>query len=114
MGSIANYPSLNNTTPLGFDQPKTGAKNNTGEDALANKEVFIQLLVAQLQNQNPMNPSDPIQFLTQLAQFTSLEQSLAMRKELEGIHQGIDLLTQAVTPPGDGAGEESDGGTTEV
>jgi flagellar basal-body rod modification protein FlgD len=75
------------------------AAGKAAEDALANKEVFIQLLVAQLQNQNPMSPSDPIQFLTQLAQFTSLEQSLEMRKELTGIRTGIDIISKAFQPP---------------
>ena len=38
------------------------------------KEEFLKLLVAQLQNQDPMNPSSPEQMASQLAQFSSLEQ----------------------------------------
>lgn len=39
----------------------------------ADKEMFLQLLVAQLKYQDPMNPTDATQFLTQSAQFTALE-----------------------------------------
>ena len=37
------------------------------------KEMFLQLLVAQLRYQDPMNPADTGEFLSQSAQFTSLE-----------------------------------------
>ena len=35
--------------------------------------MFLKLMVAQLKNQDPMNPTDSSQFLAQTAQFTSLE-----------------------------------------
>jgi flagellar basal-body rod modification protein FlgD len=38
-----------------------------------NKDMFLKLMVAQLKNQDPMNPTDSSQFLAQTAQFTSLE-----------------------------------------
>ena len=41
--------------------------------ASADKEMFLQLLVAQLRYQDPMNPTDTSEFLSQSAQFTSLE-----------------------------------------
>jgi flagellar basal-body rod modification protein FlgD len=37
------------------------------------KDMFLKLMVAQLKNQDPMNPTDSSQFLAQTAQFTSLE-----------------------------------------
>jgi hypothetical protein len=40
------------------------------------ENMFLQLLVAQLQNQDPTNPSDSTQFVTQLAQFQTMEQSM--------------------------------------
>ncbi|HEV2398285.1 MAG TPA: flagellar hook capping FlgD N-terminal domain-containing protein [Candidatus Sulfotelmatobacter sp.] len=36
--------------------------------------MFLQLLVAQLQNQSPLNPMDPTQFVGQLAQFSELSE----------------------------------------
>jgi flagellar basal-body rod modification protein FlgD len=52
--------------------------------------MFLQLLVAQIKNQDPTTPSDPTAFVTQLAQFSQLEQTLAIRKD-------ADTLTAALT-----------------
>jgi len=35
---------------------------------------FLQLMMDQLQNQDPLNPSDPTQYMSELASFSSLEQ----------------------------------------
>jgi len=47
------------------------------------KEDFLQLLVAQLQNQDPLNPADATEFTAQLAQFSSLEQMFNMNESLQ-------------------------------
>ncbi len=49
---------------------------------------FLQLLVTQLQNQDPMNPMDNSQFLTQLATFSSMEQLIS-------INSGVTSLADA-------------------
>jgi flagellar basal-body rod modification protein FlgD len=54
-----------------------------------NKETFLQLLVAQIKNQNPLNPADGVQFLTQLAQFSELEQMMGIRDEIAGLRTDI-------------------------
>lgn len=43
---------------------------------------FLELLVAQIRHQDPTNPTDSTTFITQLAQFSSLEQLIAIRGEL--------------------------------
>jgi flagellar basal-body rod modification protein FlgD len=72
-------------------------------DGLANEQTFLKLFVAQLQNQDPLNPEDGTQFVAQLAQFSQLEQSLQMRKDLDAINQELNTLTAnpgATTPTG--------------
>ena len=68
------------------------------QDPLANKEVFLSLLVAQIKNQDPMNPTDSVQFLTQLSQFTQTEQTLGIREDLKQIKAAIENL--GVASPG--------------
>jgi flagellar basal-body rod modification protein FlgD len=51
----------------------TGATSSTGASGTADKEMFLQLLVAQMRYQDPSNPTDSSQFLAQSAQFTALE-----------------------------------------
>ena len=58
---------------------------NTAANALASEQTFLKLFVAQLQNQDPTQPQDPTQFVTQLAQFSDLEQNLQSRVDLDGI-----------------------------
>ena len=45
--------------------------------------VFLQLLVAQLQAQSPLDPMDPTQFVGQLAQFNSLSELTQIRQILQ-------------------------------
>lgn len=67
-----------------------------GTPDLVNQNMFLQLLVAQLKNQNPLDPADGVQFVTQLAQFTTLEQSSQMRSDLSAIR---NFLTQTAGTP---------------
>jgi flagellar basal-body rod modification protein FlgD len=58
------------------------------------KNMFLQLLVAQIKNQDPMSPSDGVQFLTQLAQFQQLEQSMNMGQDMTAVRTDLDKLVQ--------------------
>jgi flagellar basal-body rod modification protein FlgD len=57
------------------------------------KDTFLQLLVAQLKNQDPLKPQDGSAFVAQLAQFSTLEQTIASRQSLDAIREA--LLTPA-------------------
>ena len=81
------------TTPSSSSTSTTPASSNTD----VTKDEFLQLLVAQIQNQDPLNPADGTQFLTQLAQFQSLEQSMNMGTDLSAIRSDLDTLVGATT-----------------
>ncbi|MEE4253115.1 MAG: flagellar hook capping FlgD N-terminal domain-containing protein, partial [Desulfuromusa sp.] len=55
------------------------------QESSMGKDDFLLLLVAQLENQDPMNPADATEFTSQLAQFSSLEQLENANKSLEGL-----------------------------
>lgn len=42
------------------------------------KEDFLQLLITQIQQQDPLNPQDPAEFTSQLTQFSNLEQLMSL------------------------------------
>lgn len=48
-------------------------------------QSFLKLLVAQAKNQDPTNPTDSTAYLSQLASFSSVEQSLQINQKLERI-----------------------------
>src|SRR3954468_19319950 len=58
------------------------APKNAGEQQ---KSQFLKLLVAQLKGQNPLDPKDGTEFVSQLAQFSSLEELINIRTSLESI-----------------------------
>ena len=79
----------------------TGAANNqppaTGTAAggtQVTKNMFLQLLVAQIRNQDPLSPTDGVQFLTQLAQFQQLEQSMNMGQDMTAVRSDLDKMVQ--------------------
>lgn len=49
------------------------------------KDLFLKMLVAQMQNQDPFNPQDPTQYVTQLSQFTMLDQTMALNEKMENL-----------------------------
>jgi flagellar basal-body rod modification protein FlgD len=88
------------TTPVVPTPPAGGTTSSTTNGLPSGQSLnnmFLQLLVAQLQNQDPTSPVDPSQFVGQLAQFSELS-------EVTSIYQ----LLQQVVPAGSG----SSGGTS--
>jgi flagellar basal-body rod modification protein FlgD len=73
------------------DSSSSGSGAPSSINSLTSESTFLQLLVAQIKNQDPLNPTDSIQFVGQLVQYSELEQ-------LMGINSGIQTLTGATTP----------------
>jgi len=77
--------------PFATTDPATGStgssnstsSNNSNSPDNVTENQFLQLLVAQIQYQDPTNPTDSTAFVTQLAQFSSLEQLIGIRSDLD-------------------------------
>jgi flagellar hook assembly protein FlgD len=66
--------------PVGVSLPEPQVKTQGNQEV--SKEAFMQLLVAQIKHQNPLSPQDGVQFLSQLAQFSELEQLVNINSTL--------------------------------
>lgn len=69
MASTGTIDSNSYLNGLSIDQKNTAES----EKATSEKDMFMRLMLAQLENQNPLQPQDGTEFLSQLAQFSSLE-----------------------------------------
>ena len=81
----------------------TGTTSSTSSSPLsgaANEQMFLQLLVAQLKNQDPLSPADPTQFVSQLAQFSELEQVIGIRGDIETQMSSTTAATGASSTAG--------------
>ena len=80
---IQNTSAFTNpvTTPSTSSSP--GAAPGGGLSPLANETTFMRLLVSQIKNQDPLNPTDSVQFLGQLTQLSQLEQIIGLRADLK-------------------------------
>lgn len=88
----------------------TGASANASNDPAAMQDRFLKLLVAQLNNQDPMNPLDNAQMTTQMAQINTVTgiqtlnltmQSMAEEFSTMQQIQGISLIGRSVLTEGD-------------
>ncbi len=79
------------------------------QPSVLGKDDFLNLLITQLQNQDPLNPTDSTEFTAQLAQFSSLEQLSNVNKNLAKLQnyqaaannsQAVSLLGKEITANG--------------
>lgn len=96
----------------------TGALLTTSQTSAMGKEDFLNLLIAQLQNQDPLNPTDSTEFTAQLAQFSSLEQLGNVNQNLMELKdfqasinnsQAVSLIGKAITANGNSIQLTDDG-----
>jgi flagellar basal-body rod modification protein FlgD len=86
----------------------SNSSNTTGTNSLSNTSAFLQLLVAQLKNQDPTQPMDPTTFVTQLAEFNDVQQNLGTRQDMDALTEKYLGVT---TPPSGGTGDSSTNAT---
>ncbi len=71
----------------------SGTQSTGSAPASANVDYnsFLKLLIAQLKNQDPTDPSDPAQWISQLASFSSVEQQLQTNNKLDALMTSMAL-----------------------
>ncbi|CAI8986897.1 flagellar basal-body rod modification protein FlgD [Pseudomonas sp. IT-P12] len=109
---LANSSVKTNTSADGL----AAATNSAAGKKALGKDAFLQLLVTQLKNQNPLEPQDNGEFVAQLAQFSSLEGITTLNDTVGGLAtnlagslsssqalQASSLVGRSVIAPGDKA-----------
>ncbi|HET9958234.1 MAG TPA: FlgD immunoglobulin-like domain containing protein [Polyangiaceae bacterium] len=74
--------AINSTTAAQGTAADMLSQGLTGDKALG-RDAFLKLLVAQLRHQDPLKPQDDSAFVAQLAQFSSLEQTMGINDRLD-------------------------------
>ncbi len=101
---ISNMMSGDQVARLQNTVTRFNAELNEGRPATQTlgKDDFLKLLIAQLQNQDPMSPMEDKEFIAQMAQFSSLEQMTNMATEFSQLSRmlsagrALDLLGRTV------------------
>ena len=82
---------VNPTQITGFKAEAPEAVERVPVKMLGQNE-FLKLLVTQMRNQDPMQPVSDTEFIAQMAQFSSLEQTKSMSADITKLRQGNDFL----------------------
>jgi flagellar basal-body rod modification protein FlgD len=98
IGSI--MPSRDTSTPSSGASSSSSSSASNAITAAAGgamgKDQFVQLLVTEMKNQDPMNPMDGKDLAAQLAQFSSVEQLMNINTKLDNF---TSLLTPTASTP---------------
>lgn len=94
--SAASTQSVLDSLMINKNKTATASDSTTGGSGVAalsgsklGKETFLKLMVAQLKNQNPLNPQDNGAFVAQLAQFSSVEGIENLNSKITSLNDDI-------------------------
>jgi flagellar basal-body rod modification protein FlgD len=82
--TVSDYEAVQNATK------KTTSNSSLGKDA------FLQLLVAQMRYQDPLNPADGTEYMSQLAQFSSLEQMTNLNETMSTLSTSVSGINSSL------------------
>jgi flagellar basal-body rod modification protein FlgD len=79
------------TGPVRTDTPTPGQVTRTDSKGALGQDAFLKLMIAQMQHQDPLAPTDSAQMMSQLAQFTSVEQLTKLSTSVAALHLTQDF-----------------------
>jgi flagellar basal-body rod modification protein FlgD len=93
--------STHTVTGTGSNVPTAGL-SNTPANMQINQTDFLQLITAQMKDQNPLSPSDPTQFVTQLEGMSQVSamQSMQASMQASSIMNGTSLIGHSILAAG--------------
>jgi flagellar basal-body rod modification protein FlgD len=71
-------------------------KTNYNQNKKLDKNAFLNLLVTQLQNQDPLNPVEDKEFIAQMAQFSSLEQLQQLNQKFDSNLESLSKIKESI------------------
>lgn len=98
--------------------PDIASNNTTAGQGVQLRNEFLQMMVAQIQNQDPTNPLDGAQYVTQLAQFSMVEgveglkvlqQKSINMMDTQQVLQSTNLIGQEVMVPSQTLNQQKEG-----
>jgi flagellar basal-body rod modification protein FlgD len=95
--------SVNPTTQPAGSLPVGQTTQVSNPNGILGKDDFLKLLVAQMQNQDPMNPMDDNQTMSQMAQFSTVEGITNLNTAVDNqnfsnqVSQSVELLGKTIT-----------------
>src|SRR6201997_2225755 len=92
---------MSTTNSISSNMPAAGL-SNTPANMQINQADFLQLITAQMKDQNPLSPSDPTQFVTQLEGMSQVSamQSVQSSMQASSIMNGTSLIGHSILAPG--------------
>ncbi|PWI33003.1 flagellar basal body rod modification protein [Vibrio albus] len=95
--TIAQFDALAMDVPVSTTEAELAVKENAN-DAASLKNEFLTLMVAQIQNQDPLNPMEGAEYVSQLAQFSQVESTENMASLMQNnlvLMDNMQVLTTA-------------------
>jgi flagellar basal-body rod modification protein FlgD len=92
-------PATSVSTAAATSAASTSNAANTANSTLSETQ-FLQLLTEQLENQDPLQPEDDTQFLSQMAQFTALQETNTLNQQIQNLTASSYIGSTVTVNPG--------------
>ena len=83
--------AINASSPVSASSSASSSSASSATAANVNYNQFLQLLIAEMKNQDPTNPMDPTQTVSQLATFSGVEQQVQTNTTLDNLMAGFNF-----------------------